>query len=222
MAAQTLLWKLLKRSFQKIILAYVNKKNLGAAFTTNAGIDAARHEIVCNVDADVVLCKNWLKTITEDFKDSRVAAVHGYYITPKEMPGIARLAGYDLEARYDAIRDTCVTHVSSGNTAYRKSALIEVGYFDAQFKYGYDNDMSYRLRKAGYVLIAKKNALCQHYWKPKFIDYLRQQFWSGYGRLQLMKKQKSHFLGDAVSGARMILHVPIMLLALSAFFYRNF
>ena len=118
--------------------------------------------------------KNLLQTIneigsheiTQEFKDSKVGAVQGNFRTPEDASLIVKLAGYDLEKRLDQIKDTLVTQVSTGNTAYRKSALDNVGFFDTQFKYGYDNDMSYRLKKAGYKLILRKDAICYHYWKP--------------------------------------------------------
>jgi len=39
-----------------------------------------------------------------------------------------------------------------GNSAYHTRALGEAGLFDESFGYGYDNDMSYRILKAGYAL----------------------------------------------------------------------
>jgi GT2 family glycosyltransferase len=92
-----------------------------------------------------------------------------------------------------------------------------VGLFDPMFKYGYDNDMSYRLIKAGYLLVLKKDAICYHYWKTKTKDYIKQQYWSAYGRMQLLKKHKCRFSGDSVSGIRMILQVPITLLIILFF-----
>jgi len=192
----------------------LNQPNLGAVTATNNGFKVAQHDVICSIDSDVVLHKNWLRKIMEEFCDPLVGAVQGYYKTPVNASFWARMMGYDVEARYDAISSKYVTHVCTGNTAYRKAAINKVGLFDPAFQYGYDNDMSYRLQKAGYGLVFRKDALCDHYWKPDFKSYVRQQYWSGYGRLQLIRKHGDRITGDSVSGIRMILQVPLLLLCI--------
>ena len=128
------------------------------------------------------------------------------------------MAGYELEYRYDRRKSKYVTQVSTANTAYRRSAVEKVGLFYPQFKYGYDNDMSYRLQKAGYKLVNKRDAICEHYWKADLSSYIKQQYWSAYGRMQLLQKHKERIAGDSVSGLRMILQVPLTLLFFILFF----
>lgn len=190
----------------------MDQPNQGAVAATNNGFTAARHDIVCSVDSDVVLERDWLKKIIEEFRDPRVGAVQGYYRTPQGVSFWARMMGYDVEARYDSIRSKCVTQVCTGDTAYRRAALDEVGLFDPAFKYGYDNDMSYRLVKAGYKLIFRKDAKCDHYWKQDFASYVKQQYQSAYGRMQLVRKHTERVVGDSVSGVRMMAQVPLTLL----------
>src|SRR5512147_975474 len=75
----------------------IHQKNQGAVAATNNGIRAARHGIVCSVDSDAVLHRDWARKIMEEFRDPRVGAVQGYIASPAGMPFIARMAGYDLE-----------------------------------------------------------------------------------------------------------------------------
>jgi cellulose synthase/poly-beta-1,6-N-acetylglucosamine synthase-like glycosyltransferase len=199
---------------QKWDFKIIDQSNQGAVSATNNGFKAASHDIICSIDSDVVLASDWLKKIMEEFRDPEVGAVQGYYKTPKGVSFWARMMGYDVEARYDSIGSKCVTQVCTGDTAYRRSALDKVGLFDPSFKYGYDNDMSYRLQEAGYKLVFRKDALCDHYWKEDLKGYLRQQYNSAYGRLQLVKKHTERVTGDSVSGLRMILQVPMTLLFL--------
>lgn len=199
-----------------LVRPYVNKgtirlleqSNQGAARATNNGIEAASNSIICLVDSDVLLHQNWLAKIMEEFKDPTVAAVQGYYKTPKSISIWGRVMGYDIEKRYDDIQGKYVTQVCTGNTAYRKKALQEAGLFDPNFTYGYDNDMSYRLVQAGYRLVFRKDALCDHYWKETLASYLKQQYHSAYGRMQLVSRYPDKKGGDSVSGLRMILQVP--------------
>ncbi|OGW35300.1 MAG: hypothetical protein A2010_12415 [Nitrospirae bacterium GWD2_57_9] len=192
----------------------INQENQGAAAATNRGFLAARYRIICSIDSDVVLDRNWLRTVLEEFKDPDVGAVQGYYRTPDTVSFWARMMGYDVEKRYDDIPDKYVTQVCTGDTAYRKNALDRVGLFDTAFRYGYDNDMSYRLLQAGYRLVFRKDAQCDHYWKADIKSYIRQQYRSAYGRMQLVSKHQDKITGDSVSGLRMILQVPITLVAM--------
>ena len=206
----------------------IPQPNQGTVSATNRGFRTASGDIICSVDADVVLHNDWLQNILIEFNDPKVGAVQGYYQTPTNVSFFARMAGYDMEKRYDSMKQKYVTQVNTGNTAYRKSALDKVGFFDPKFTYAYDNDMSYRLLDAGYQLVFKKNALCDHYWKANINGYMRQQYWSGYGRMQVIRKHKRNFLGDTTSGSRMILQVPLTLTAIFliifgfAFFFATF
>ncbi|MHB8923452.1 MAG: glycosyltransferase family 2 protein, partial [Thermoleophilia bacterium] len=190
----------------------IDQPNQGAVAATNNGILAAVHDIVMSVDSDVVLEPDFLGRVMGEFDDPQVAAVQGYYRTPPGVSFWARMMGYDVEARYDAITTRHVTQVCTGDTAYRRAALDAVGLFDPDFKYGYDNDMSYRLQGAGYRLVFRRDAVCDHYWKADLASYIRQQYRSGYGRLQLVKKHRGRFTGDSVSGLRMVAQVPLTLL----------
>lgn len=194
-------------------ISVIDQPNQGAVAATNNGFRKARFGFIFSIDSDVVLAPDWLSRATEEFGDPKVAAVQGYYRTPRGVSVMARMMGYDVEARYDAISSKYVTQVCTGDTGYRKAALDTVGLFDPQFVYGYDNDMSYRLGKAGYRLVFRRDAVCDHYWKADLTTYIRQQYRSAYGRMQLVRKHPERMAGDSVSGLRMILQVPFTLLA---------
>lgn len=199
-------------SRQRAGVTVIDQPNQGAVAATNNGFSVARYGIVCSIDSDVVLHSDWLSKIMAEFSDSRVAAVQGYYKTPEGVSFWARMMGYDVEKRYDDIKQKYVSQVCTGNTAYRKSSLEQVGFFDPAFIYGYDNDMSYRLQKAGYLLVFRKDALCDHYWKDDVKGYISQQYKSAYGRMQLVQRHRDRAGGDSVSGLRMILQVPLTIL----------
>ena len=97
---------------------------------------------------------------------------------------------------------------------YRAQALHRVGLFDESLGYGYDNDMSYRLRNAGYRLRLCRNARSRHQWREGLIGYAIQQYGFGYGRLDLVAKHPSRLAGDSVSPAGMMAHPLLLALAL--------
>lgn len=200
-------------------LKIIDQTNQGAVAATNNGFRAASHDIICSIDSDVVLHRDWLRLVLEEFSNPEIGAVQGYYKTPEAASFWARMMGYDVEKRYDTIKDKHVSQVCTGNTAYRKSALDKVGLFDPVFEYGYDNDMSYRLIKGGYRLVFRKDAVCDHYWKEDFKAYIKQQYKSAYGRMQLIQKHRERVTGDSVSGLRMIMQVPLTLLTVMLFLF---
>jgi len=187
----------------------------GAAAAMNLGFRDARHSVICLVDQDVVLRPGWLAALLPAVLSPRVGAAQGYFVTDPAAPIVSRVAGMDLEQRYAAIGGR-TSHVCTGNSAYRAAALHEVGLFDESFGYGYDNDMSYRLAKAGYELRFCPEARSVHRWRETLGGYLTQQYGQGYGRLDLVAKHPRWFAGDAVSPSIMMLHAPLMLAALAS------
>jgi GT2 family glycosyltransferase len=188
----------------------------GSAAAINLGVRAARHPVICQVDQDVVVRPGWMAALLERLDDPEVAAVQGYYETDPEASVWARVMGYDLELRWARIDDHRVEHVCTGTTAYRRSALLEIGLFSETLGYGYDNDLAYRLQQAGYRLAMCRAARSLHHWRPSLGRYLAQQYGVGYGRLDLVARHPGRMTGDTTSGLAMILQVPLTLSALLA------
>ncbi len=186
----------------------------GAAAAVNDGIREARFPVICQVDQDVILQPGWLAALLEALRDPDVAAAQGHYLVAEGAGFWARAMGRDLEQRYAAIRARDVDHVCTGNTAYRASALRQVGLLDETLGYGFDNDLSYRLTAAGYRLVFRRDARSVHLWREGLRGYLAQQFGVGYGRLDVLARHPERAGGDDVSGTIMMLHAPAMLLAL--------
>ena len=189
---------------------------VGAAAAINAGVALARYPIVCQVDQDVRIHPGWLRVLCEAFADPMVGAAQGWYATDPGASICSRVMGLDLEQRYVSISGE-TDHVCTGNTAYRTEALRRVGLFDESMGYGYDNDMSYRLRAAGYRLKFCPGARAFHRWRDGLVGYVVQQYGFGYGRIDIVAKHRRRFTGDRVSPAIMMLHPVVMLLALCAF-----
>lgn len=186
----------------------------GAAAAINTGVRAARYPIICQVDQDVVLQRDWMRLLLEAFADPAVAAAQGYYTSDRGASVCARAMSLDLEQRYAAIDGRETDHVCSGNSAYRAEALRSVGFFDESLGYGYDNDISYRLREAGARLIFCRAARSVHRWREGLAGYVVQQYGFGYGRIDVVAKHPHRFTGDAVSPALMMWHPLLLSLAL--------
>ncbi len=186
----------------------------GAAAAINLGIRRAQHELICQVDHDVILHPGWLDALLAALDAPDIAVVQGYYATDPSSSLWARVMGYDLEQRYARIPGDQVDHACTGTTLYRRSALLQVGLFDERFGYGYDNDLSYRLAAAGHRLVLCREARATHLWRDSCAAYLQQQYGIGYGRLDIVRKHGGRYRGDDAAGFWMILHAPLMLCVL--------
>ncbi len=116
----------------------------GATAALNAGIRAAGHPFIAQIDQDVVIAPDWIERLMAALGDPAVAAAQGHYVAAPDADPWSRVMSLDLRQRYDRL-GPWTDHVCTGNSIYRKAALVQVGLFDETLGYGYDNDMSYRL-----------------------------------------------------------------------------
>ena len=202
--------EILKELAEQWPLTIVAADERGAAAATNAGIRAARYPIICQVDQDVIVGPGWMRLLASELEDPTVGAAQGYFASDRDATLCARAMGLDLEQRYAAIDGRETGHVCTGNAAYRAEALRRIGLLDETFGYGYDNDISYRLRTAGYRLTFCRSARSVHRWREGLFGYLVQQYGFGYGRLDIVAKHPRRVTGDSVSPAAMMAHPLLM------------
>jgi hypothetical protein len=188
----------------------------GATAALNTGIRAATHPLIAQIDQDVVIQKRWLIELVEALEPSEVAAAQGQYVAAHSAGLWSRVMALDLRDRYRSMPSRTVDHVCTGNSVYRKSALLEIGLFDERLGYGYDNDVSYRLIERGYQLVYASRATSAHQWREGIVGYFRQQYGFGYGRLDLVFKHRGRLSGDDVSPLSMIVHAPATFAAFGA------
>jgi glycosyltransferase involved in cell wall biosynthesis len=139
-------------------VAVVRCDEPGASRARNAGVDAARHEVVAFVDDDVRVAPGWAAALAAPFADPGVAFVAGRIGVPPEQAGYQRpVAINDAEEpeRLDASSRRALG--SSANLAIRRSAFTAVAGFDesmgggARFEAAEDLDLYDRLFAAGFT-----------------------------------------------------------------------
>jgi cellulose synthase/poly-beta-1,6-N-acetylglucosamine synthase-like glycosyltransferase len=188
----------------------------GAAAALNLGVRAATHPLIAQVDQDVLISPAWLAHLVPAFDDPQVAAAQGRYVpAPQARDIFSRVMALDVALRYLRLSST-TNHVCTGNSVYRRTALLDVGLFDETLGYGYDNDLSYRLTAAGYRLAFCREAQSVHDWREGITGYARQQYGLGYGRLDLLARHPHRLAGDDVSRLPMMLQAPATGMAILA------
>ena len=148
-------------------LVVVRKDNGGRADAVNAGINAARHELVCITDADSVLDPDALLTVSRPFADDplrviatggAVRAVNGSELVGGRVVGVRMPRGWT--ARFQVVeylRAFCVGRsgwsrlqslvlISGAFGMYRRDVLVEVGGLDATC-IGEDFELTLRLHR---------------------------------------------------------------------------
>jgi len=186
----------------------VNNRSRGPSSATNSGILRARGDIVWLVDGDAIVDRNWIKLALPFFEDPEVGGVAGTILPANPDTFWAAFAGCDIGHRFAGrLKSQDVGHISTCATAYRRNALLCVGLFDEQIRYGYDKDMSYRLKKAGYRLVVCKDLKVEHFWKEGLFPYIRQQCMAASGYLSVILKHKERRFGDEESGPREFVNI---------------
>ncbi|MBC8063835.1 MAG: glycosyltransferase, partial [Chlorobia bacterium] len=172
----------------------------------NRGRGAARARAIMETDADLLLSVDGTSALAVDFleltspwfEDPKVAAVYGRIGQLPPKGAVDRWRGrhlYKLEERHEP---QFVQSLASGGGLLRRSAILEVGNFDASLRHSEDFDLGERLFAAGWKIVYEprarlttlvSNSLLQvfeRYWRwhagvnPKFglSGYLRHWWYS--------------------------------------------
>jgi len=134
----------------------VDKGRLGKA--RNRGVDLVDSDFICMVDADIILTKNYVKTLIENFRDPMVAVVGG------------KLESYTKSlyalVKAQIFRGYCKVHsdVPCGGTIYRTSVLKKERFNDSLAS-GEDHELHVRLKRNNYKVVYTEKASCFHFYK---------------------------------------------------------
>ncbi|MBV8345174.1 MAG: glycosyltransferase [Candidatus Eremiobacteraeota bacterium] len=139
----------------------------GRAGARNAGITAARGDVVLFNDADILASPDLLSTHLRRHHEERGAAIVGLEVQVRDMD----------EYRYKRDHPAARGHLHppsrkklswlyflTGNASVRRDDLIAVGCFDENFTgYGHEDlELGYRLEKAGVRILYEPRAVSYH------------------------------------------------------------
>jgi GT2 family glycosyltransferase len=146
--------------------------SIGLSRCRNAGIAAARNEVVVFTDDDVKVEADWLKRLVEPLLAApERTAVTGSVLAPEagELEGFVPSLTYRTEPETFSGR-LFADVLFPNNMAVRRSAFDEVGTFDDRLGPGTafagggeDNDFGYRLLEAGYQIKFVPEAVVYHF-----------------------------------------------------------
>jgi cellulose synthase/poly-beta-1,6-N-acetylglucosamine synthase-like glycosyltransferase len=179
-----------------------NRKGLNIA--RNVGIKNGNGEIVAFTDADCIVPSNWITKIVENFKDPIVSCVGGSakaldsdFVSQYADNSIVRLMPFFTKREELEKVKPFFRHPAGCNMAFRRKVVEEVGFFDENIKYGFDEvEFADRVCKAGYKMVLDPEVSVWHKHRSTLGEFLKQNFQYGKGSGLVLKRNR---LKDAVS-----------------------
>ncbi|HEX8959152.1 MAG TPA: bifunctional polysaccharide deacetylase/glycosyltransferase family 2 protein [Solirubrobacterales bacterium] len=170
------------------------EENRGKPGALNAGIAAARHELIVTVDADTVFEAETLRRLVQPFRDERVGAVAGNTKVGNRRRLLGRwqhidyVMGFNLDRRlYDVLQ--CMPTVPGAIGAFRRAALDAVGRFSGA-TLAEDTDITIALGRAGWRVVYAEDARAFTETPATLSALWRQRYRWSYGTMQAVWKHK--------------------------------
>ena len=137
-------------AFKDNRIQYFSKNNKGVAVARNFGIEKAKADYICFLDADDYWYPNFLETMhrfTSELPEQKVFATAIEIETKnKTIPAhysIPKKSNYEIVNFFDASQKECVLWTSS--VCIHKSVFEKVGLFDTKIKHGEDTELWIRI-----------------------------------------------------------------------------
>jgi cellulose synthase/poly-beta-1,6-N-acetylglucosamine synthase-like glycosyltransferase len=171
-----------------------SKKGFGQQ--RNIGLSSATFDIVACTDADCIVPGDWLKIINQAFKNKGISAIGGNAFPPNRTSYFGKWVACVGQPAGGAIGfDANVTRTENGvdfiaccNSAYRRSALLDVGGFDNAFNDGGgDVDVSRRMKRKGYCIDYVPELTVFHKPRNTLFKYIRWNVQVGVSKFNIKK-----------------------------------
>jgi GT2 family glycosyltransferase len=182
----------------------IRKPNGGKPSALNAGIAAARHEIVVMMDGDTVFEPVTVRHLVAPFADPQIGAVAGNARVADRRSLIARwqhieyVIGFNIDRR---VQDAwgVITTVPGAIGAYRRTALADVGGVSDD-TLAEDTDLTIALGRAGWRVVYQPTARAWTDAPASFAQLWRQRYRWSYGIMQSLWKHRHAVVERGRSG----------------------
>jgi glycosyltransferase involved in cell wall biosynthesis len=149
----------------------------------NAGVSAARAQLLAFIDADCTASPTWLSALLNCRGTAPLVAGNVEIETRKPPNAIER-----FESSWRFNQESAVTQgwAATANLMVERHAFDAVGGFDSRYWYGEDVDFCLRARRLGYSLTLCLLAVVRHRAEHNLHAVFRRAFLHGYGASQVL------------------------------------
>lgn len=209
-----------------LTIQHLHSSVKGWAHNVNAGVQAARSEVVLILDDDIIpdpnLVKRHIDAYTDEALASGVVSVAGRVEQPSGDldPALIRDVGRywrwtgAFAANFNARKRQFVQMAPGGNVSFLRKILLEVGGFDINFDVGNGNfvetDGCLSVTERGYKMIFEPEASVKHLQAPRGGWRMTDKALHTYYFVRngfLMYRKHSPLLGQPVFALRMTAYV---------------
>lgn len=167
----------------------------------NWAIRRINSDFVAFTDGDCVVDKNWLKELLKGFESEEILAVAGYCGTPKNVRGLQRIIGMELEDRFKHF-SKFIPRAPTMNLCVRTKIFKKLK-FNEKLRVAFETDFGYRLNEIGKMAYNKK-AIVYHYHRAAWKGFLKQQYiYANYMPELYFKQHFKRITGDYLSKTSM-------------------
>ncbi|MES9605470.1 glycosyltransferase [Actinomadura sp. NPDC000929] len=182
----------------------LRKPNGGKPSALNAGVAAARSEILVLVDGDTVFQRDTLRHLIAPFADPEVGAVSGNTKVANRGGLLGRwqhieyVIGFNLDRRmFDLLQ--CMPTVPGAIGGFRRSVLAEVGGVPGE-TLAEDTDLTMAICRTGRRVVYEEKALAWTEAPASLRQLWRQRYRWCYGTMQAMWKHRRSVVDRGGSG----------------------
>ena len=170
---------------------WITQENHGRSYTRNAGIAQSKGDLICFADDDCVAEKDWIKNLIAGFINDTIGAVGGRIVSYQTNTPIQQFIENSgiVDQETFIKRNTLIT----GNAAYRKHVLTDIGGFDSHLIACEDLDISIKTQLLGYTLTYVPDAVVHHDHPATVKSLFSQQYRNGIGFVGLHRKYGQKF-----------------------------
>lgn len=166
-------------------------------YAMNAGIRAARGDVIVRVDGHAEVAPSFLRSLLEELEAHPEAACVGGTIENVHENRVAEAVALAMaspfgvgDARYRlADREGYVDTLLFG--AYRAEVFDEIGLFDEVLTRNQDDELNYRLTSAGHRIWLSTRISSRYYVRASYRKLWRQYFQYGYWKVYVNRKHRT-------------------------------
>jgi succinoglycan biosynthesis protein ExoA len=169
-------------------------KNLTIPRAMNLGMSIARGDIIVKLDAHGYPSTNFIRLIAERLREQPEVGVVGGFIVQVGETRTAQANGWARTSVFGVGRGPYTAGQKEGYVSsvqcggYRREVLNRVGNFDEEIGLGEDDELNWRVVKAGYKILFTPEIEFFYYARPTLLGLFRQYLWYGDGRTVVLRK----------------------------------